>query len=414
MKKILFLVTLMIFQSHLNAGLFDFKLPPALENIMDFGEDEKEPEPEYKPIKEVEVDYDNDEPQTIIVEKNTYEQNSTTNEGFFPELEVSTDTVALTPVDMDSFRSSQMKIALMVPKKRIGKYAKNVSNSILAYLLSSCDRFQFEVFDAKDETPDSLYYSLQEIKSKGYTFVIAPLTQEGSEIVAQSERELLIYIPTINRRNIYNSGENIIFGGIDYHAQIDKLLSMAKEKIAIFGDGSRLSRQLGEYIEVSSFSDIFLHKHFKNITTNFSSVLKNNHKLDNSTIFLNLPLIKASLLASQINVYNLEPNNILSTQINYNPKIFKLTQSKDREKLYIANSISSADLNIRDANYILGNNIFFNWIEYSTSIGVDYIYNTYVDDKGRSFYELISENQVLYDINIVKAATASFERVSGI
>ena len=72
-------------------------------------------------------------------------------------------------------------------------------------------------------------------------------------------------------------------------------------------------------------------------------MLSGNSRLSDATVFLNVPLVKASMVSSQMRLYDVKFNALLSTQINYAPSIFKLTQPQDREKLYIANSISKTD-----------------------------------------------------------------------
>ena len=50
-----------------------------------------------------------------------------------------------------------------------------------------------------------------------------------------------IFIPTIHKNNMQISNQNIIFGSINYDAQIATLLSKSNANIAIFSDGSALS-----------------------------------------------------------------------------------------------------------------------------------------------------------------------------
>ncbi len=303
------------------------------------------------------------------------------------------------------------KIALLVPKKVIGSYANSVSNSIISYLLFKNENFNFEIFDSKDEDDESIYGKIIEIKSKGYNFVIAPVTVKGAEVLTRVSSDLLVFIPTINRYEMGEIPPNIIFGGIDYKSQIDSLLGYANDKVALFNDGSRVSKELSLYIKEKAFDNIVFTKEIKNIKTNLRYILKNNHKLKKSSIFLNMPIVKSSLLASQLTQYGLHPHALLSTQVNYNPLLFKLTQKKDREFFYIANSIFYPDNKLKDINLLLGNNPDFSWIDYSASIGLDYIFSNQLNSM-KVFDEDIDGNQVYYKTRVEKAGESSFEPVS--
>ena len=307
--------------------------------------------------------------------------------------------------------SGNFKVALLVPKKVIGSYANSVSNSIISYLLFKNTNFNFEVFDSVDENEESIYGKIIEIKSKGYNFVIAPVTVKGAEALTRLSDDLLVFIPTINRYEMGEVPPNIIFGGIDYRSQIDSLLDYANDKVAVFNDGSRVSSELSQYIKEKAFKNIVYTREIKNIKTNLSYILKKNHKLQKSSIFLNMPIVKSSLLASQLTQYNLKPHVVLSTQVNYNPLLFKLTQKKDREFFYIANSIFYPNNNLKDINILLGNNPDFSWIDYSASIGLDYIFSNQLKSM-KVFDESIEENQIYYKTRVEKAGASSFEPIS--
>jgi len=106
------------------------------------------------------------------------------------------------------------------------------------------------------------------------------------------------------------------------------------------------------------------------------------------------------------------PYALFSTQINYNPLLLSLTQYDDRKNFYIANSIGKSDTNLLAINKLLGNNILFDWINYSTSIGMDYIYTLYFNNNAkRLFNENIISNQVNYNISIVKPTKSSFKEI---
>ena len=306
----------------------------------------------------------------------------------------------------------KIKLAMLVPQKVIRRYAISTVNSTLAYLLYKKYNFDLKIYNSGDESETSLLNSLSEIKDDGYKYVLAPLTENGAKIVAQNANNLVVYIPTVNKNVIDNPNANIIFGGIDYNNQVQKLLAYATNKVAIFSDNSSIANELNSDIQNSAQRIVYM-KQFKNSKVNFKKILKWNKRLDNSSIFLNLPLVKASLLASQLRVYDRAPYNLLSTQINYNPMILTLTQYKDRQALLIANSIGKVNDEITASNTLLDSDIEYNWVNYSTSLGADLLYNSYFLRGGsRSFTEEVSNGQIKYKTYIVSPKRYSIEALT--
>ncbi len=357
------------------------KLPPAEMIMMDFSDDDED---DVKLIEEFLVTTDENVTDINIIKR-------------------------VQSVDPSEFiGEGNVNVALLVPKKVIGAYANSISNAIISYLLFKDAQFKFETFDSQDESQESILQKISEIKSRGYQFVIAPFTQKGAEIISNSVSDILVFIPTVNKYDLNTTSENIIYGGIDYKRQIDHLLSYANDRVALFGDGSKLSHKLSDYTKQEAYDKIVYAKDIKNIKTNLSSFLKKNAKLKKASIFLNMPIVKSSLIASQLTQYELQPHVLLSTQVNYNPLLFKLTQYKDREFFYIANSISGYNAELKDINLVLGNSPDYNWIDYSTSIGLDYSFSQMLDGS-RVFNEDIYDNQIDYQVRVEKAGNSSFE-----
>ncbi len=382
MKQLLFIIMI---ASQLFSFEFDFSLPPVSEEVIEpsvLGE-------EVVPVKQ-KREIIQEEPTTIYVEHQE-------------------EAIDLSP---STDYASYPKIALLVPRKVVGKYANSIADSIFSYLLYKEGKFQFELFDSEDESEENILKTLAEINHKGYQLVIAAVTQNGAKVIAKYEHTVQVYIPTINKKEINLISENITFGGIDYEEQIDKLLSFAGDKVAIFGDKSALSKKLENYVDNASFGEISYRKTIKNAKANLTPFIKNNRKLKNASIFLNMPIVKASLLASQLNVNDAEYKNVLLTQISYNPLLFTLTQVKDRAAMYIANSIGHTDFRLKDINLILGTNVDFSWVNYSTLIGVEYLVNNFIEASDEKiFYEKMVNNQIRYNIDILKPEKLRFESV---
>ncbi len=373
-------------------GIFD---EDDVESSNDFGDsqDYKKPEVQNDNTTDLFIKSNNDNAEVEFESEQYYQENEN--------------------VDLSQYSNiskNNLKIALLVPKKVIGSYANSISNSILSYLLFKDTQFQFEVFDSVDEEEFSLSQKLGEIKAKGYQLVIAPLTGKGAQVVINTTSDLLVFIPTVNKYEMNEAGGNIIFGGIDYKRQIDALLTYANDKVVLFNDGSKRSKELAEYVKEQAFESIAYSKDIKNIKTDLSGIIRKNSKLKKASIFLNMPIVKSSLVASQLTQHEVMPHVLLSTQVNYNPLLLKLTQLKDREFFYIANSISYPDEKLKEINLLLGNSPDYSWIDYSASIGMDHIFSTQLGDM-RVFDEDIYGNQIEYKVRVEKAGQSSFEPI---
>lgn len=309
-----------------------------------------------------------------------------------------------------SDESMSIKVAILVPQKSIRRYAITTVNSIVAYMLSKNHDFEVSVFNSVDEEESSIKEAIEEIKRQNHQYVIAPVTIKGAQELVKYSQNLLIYIPTLHLNEFNNLNSNIIFGGIDYEEQVSRLLKYSNSKVSLFWDGSLLGENLNEIIK-KQVPHISYEQAIDNSKVNFKRIFKDNNKLNNSSIFLNTPLVRTSLIASQLRFYEREPYSLLSTQINYNPLILTLTQFKDREKLYIANSIGKTSTKLEEINALFGHNIVYDWVNYSASIGVDYIYTRHLlPTENQEFREKIEDNQVIYDISIVKPKRYKFEK----
>jgi len=303
-----------------------------------------------------------------------------------------------------------IRVAILVPQKSIRRYASTTVNSILAHLLSKQNDFEVRVFNSNDEKEESILRELENIKKENFRYVIAPVTLVGAKIIVENHDNLVIYIPTVNSKSFDVKNKNIFFGGIDYDKQIDTLMPYANDKIAYFSDGSSLSKSLNKSL-IEKNPNIIYSKSINSSRISFKRILKRNKKLHGSSIFMNTPLVKTSLIASQLRVYDIEPYALLSTQINYNPMLLTLTQYDDRKEFYIANSIGTTTVEMQELNSLFGHDIVYDWVNYSTSIGIDYFYTRYfVPTTIRSFSENIVDNQVNYDISIVKPKRYKFEK----
>jgi len=307
-----------------------------------------------------------------------------------------------------------LRIALLLPHRQIGRYAYSTTNALFAYLLAQNIDYEFKSFFIEDESPQSIAQALEKIKLEQYFYLIAPLTLEGADNIVSQSENLSVYIPTINKSDMNTSSPNIYFGGIDYQAQIEKLMQYSSDPLVVFYDQSRLGITLKE----KTHDTYLLHednnskKHIYNYgiaqkTSNLKAQLFENKKIDFATFFLNTPVVKSGMIMSQITLYDVNSTNILSTQINYDPLIFTITQNHDRKNMIIANSINIENSVMVEANNLLNNDISYDWINYATTVGIDYFY--YLSSTSRREYPLaLRDNQVQYPITLVEPGYSKF------
>ncbi|WP_263832618.1 hypothetical protein [Sulfurospirillum oryzae] len=306
--------------------------------------------------------------------------------------------------------STMIKIAVLVPQKTIKKYAITSVNSVISYLLYKNYYFDLNVFNSGDEREESIAKALSDIQAGGYNYIIAPVTPEGANIIAGRVSDKLVFIPTLTKSNVRSAGSNIIFGGIDYDQQIALLAEKANERVGTFEDGSSLSYQLNGMIKKNS-NRVFYEKRVENAKVNFKQLFKGNTSLNNASLYLNTPLVTSSLIASQLRANDIHPYALLSTQINYNPLLLTLTQYEDRDHMYIANSIQKAPPALEEINTMFGHDIVYDWVNYSTTIGADYLCQQFFDGKiSRTFKEGISGNQVVYNTSLYQPGRNEFIR----
>ncbi len=339
--------------------------------------------------------------------------------------------------------SKQLKIALLLPYKKIGKYASSITNASLAYLMTKGHPFMLKSYKIESENIEDLSSVIKRIHKDGFEYIIAPLTHTGAENISNLDPTIHIYFPTINKQDSNSSSPYFIFGAIDYHAQSNLLLKEAYEPLVIFSDKSKIGKALAAYqreeFSLSSIDDLGSSSLFGNTfsifsqmneesdkpikqttkeilnysvsrrTTNLESYLKENEKIANATVIVNTPIIKTGMILSQLTLYDVNETNILSTQINYDPLLLSMTQYIDRKEMVIANSITEHNNILIETNALLGNDIEYDWINYTTTIGIDYFYSLITGDE-RTYNIKMKDNQMLYDIELLQPGRSQFVR----
>jgi len=346
--------------------------------------------------------------------------------------------VGLLNIGSNTMMQNELKIAMILPYKLIGRYANSTSNAVFAYLLTRNHPFVLKNFQIEDESPEELNRVISQLKEEGFHYVIAPLTLKGASVIAENDDEdLNVYFPTINSNDLNSTSENIYFGAIDYQAQIAKLTPKATSPLVIFYDKSAKGKKLYAQTKASYLDnelpfqpssrkavyealdeeyDPKMEPTKKRViaygidrkTTNLKWHLENNKKIQFGSFFLNTPVIKTTMILSQFTSYETNTTNILSTQINYDPLLFSMTQKQDRDNMYIANSININNNTLIEANSLLSNDIVYDWINYASTVGVDYFYHA-ITHTERTYPLPMEDNQIFYPISIVTPIDTRFE-----
>ncbi|NQY93790.1 MAG: hypothetical protein HRT43_06455 [Campylobacteraceae bacterium] len=306
-------------------------------------------------------------------------------------------------IDKDAYR-----IALVFPSKIVGKYARDVINTTMAYMLHNNIKFQFEVYDSIRQNEFDMQKVFSAVKKRKFNNVIVLYTQEALDNLVKIEgiQELSLYLPLVNKNDSSHDFKNIVYGGIDYEEQIKKLLTLSNKKNSIFYANTKLGLKLKDYV-IESKQLVKLSTKIENTTNVFKKIVT-NRALRNSSLFLNTSIIKSSIILSQLRAHGTVPYKILSTQLNYTPLVVSLTQYPDRKNFVIANSISKTDYKLQESLFLLDADIEYNWVNYSTLIGMDFLYNK---NESKLFPSKIKDNQVSYDVKLYKNTRHGFKKI---
>jgi len=310
-------------------------------------------------------------------------------------------------------KDTSISIAIVFPSHTIGKYALEATNSINTYLLDKNQKFDLKVYDIVVQNKNNLIDAVEKIKDDNITKVIAMITKEDLKYLnnIRGIESIKFYLPLVNKNDITNKNEinrlDVTFGAISYVAQFEKLIEYAKDRpIVEFYGNSGIGRTLHDYLKDKKIT------YTKKIDDNngrYKNFLEENKKLDNSAVILNTPIVKSSILLSAINAQELMISTIMSTQLNYTPLLFSLTQKQDREKLIVANSIGKIPQELEEYNHLIGNNLSYSWVNYSTIIGVEYLLNNNIE----MFDDLsIQDKQVIFPVNLYKVGRYSFSMIN--
>lgn len=315
-------------------------------------------------------------------------------------------------VEQSSF-SPKVKIALLSSPAIIGKYSQSSYDVALATLLASGDPFELVKYDMPNESYETISMMIEKIINKGNVAILAPLTLQGAQNIVNVPTTIKIFIPTVHKRDVGPARNNIIFGSIDYEAQIKALVPYMANSLAIFyGDslvGSALNKTTQSIAsesnkKINSFSSYSVDAK----GTNIVKYLARPAAFSKKSVISHLPIVKTSMLLSHMTFTGVHEKNILSTQINYDPELLVLTQFPDRKNMIIANSIIHQVPSIYEANALMKNDMTFDWINYTTSVGADYLIS-HLNGHEPSYPMPLIDNQIIYPVELLRPKESGFE-----
>lgn len=310
-----------------------------------------------------------------------------------------------------------LRLAVLSSSNVIGKYSQSVYNVALATLMScKDDGYELKHYVMPDESADSLSKALDAIERDGMNGILAPLTTSGVKNLVGYETSIPVFIPTVHKRDFPYARQGIVFGAIDYERQIEALLPYMSDSIAIFYDSSAVGTQLK-----SSTEKVFLsHKReSKNISAypvdskgdSIVTHLTRPASFNKKSVILHIPVVKSALLTAHMTFTGVKERNILSTQVNVDPTLLTLTQYNDRKNMTLANSLVEFPADIYETNALMNNDIVFDWVNYASSIGIDYLVAT-LTSTPRKYTMRAVNSQILYPIELLQAKEFGFEPLS--
>ncbi len=298
----------------------------------------------------------------------------------------------------------KIKVAFIYPSSLVEKYAKTSLSTISGYLSYQKADYDLTIIDSTNENYENINSAFAKAKQNGVTKIIGLFTPSAiSSLDKIVTSDIKVYLPLIEKSDALTNNENLIFGSISYDQQVKKLISYSNTNNAMFYQNTYIGNKLKKAYD-SSVYDTRVRKEISKTETNFKYIV-NDYKLNNSTLFLNTDLVKTSLILSQLRAYDISPKAILSTQVSYDPMLMLLTQDQDRDKLVIANSIDSVNNELRDEISTFGGNIVYEWVDYSTLVGINYLY---YGNNSNLVQTKIIDNQAVYNPKLYKSTEVGF------
>jgi len=316
-------------------------------------------------------------------------------------LEDSTETIPVEKefisdniIDSDDFN---LNIAIILDKNKFFHFIPNLLKSMNAYLLNKGINYHIKVFDKEA--------NLDEITQK-YRYIFLFLTNSDEIKTILNYQDNYFFIPTLNINQFGNSDlpDNLFFGGIDYREQVEKLNQFISGYTIIIYNESDLLKYITTIQEVELIQP---HKILKYPIRNFE-------QFNDTFVYLNTSIVNTAQILSDFTYHKTKIDAVLSTQINFSPLLFSLTNYDDTKNLIIANSILNINPIIEDNNKNLDTDIDFNWLNYTSSVLLNVAYNLEIGENKHfinDFNLYLYFNQVDYSTNLYKIYKKGFIKI---
>lgn len=301
----------------------------------------------------------------------------------------------------------KMKVAFLYPSNLVSKYAKSSIGTVSGYLSFQNSDYELIVIDTENENSAKIATAFQQVREENIKNVIALFTPNSvGTLNSVVTSDLKVYLPLIEKKDASSSNSSLIFGSISYDDQIRKLSSYSSGNDVMFYQDSNLGSKLRRSYE-SVVSDARFKREINRSENNFKGIVTGSG-IGGSTLFLNTDIVKTSMILSQLRAYDVTPKVVLSTQLNYDPLLMTLTQEQDREQLILANSIDVVDKELKDHIATFGGDIQYEWVDYSTLVGINYLY---YGKNSNLVPTKIDNNQALYNPRLFKCTEYGFSEI---
>ena len=253
----------------------------------------------------------------------------------------------------------------LVAHQRLRSLTTKLSKALLAYLLAQDADFELHTIIVPDDQSLS-----SAISPRHFSIVVA--TIHDRDDIASFPPSGTIFIPTLHRSIVPNAGSNILFGGIDYNAQLASLAPFMGESVAIFYlVDSPLSQAITDAFVQSNSSRVIRTYGLHIADKSAARFIRGNGFLRHASVLFNTPFIKPAMIASQLNYYNIQPPSKFSTQINLNEKFFAMLQPDVRRNFYFASIIDPLPARLDGFAALVGERLDFDWVGFATISGID-------------------------------------------
>lgn len=303
--------------------------------------------------------------------------------------------------DIDITKAN-VNLAFVYPTN-LSKYAKSSLNTVAGYLSFKNAQYNLVVVEISDENTNNIERTFSKLKDSGVTNVIALFSPRAINSLNKFvNSDFKVYLPLIEKKDSLENNDNLIFGSISYEEQLKKLSYYSNGNNVLFYQDTFLSRNIKKAYDNVVSSGI--EREVKNSEKNFKGLIGG---LSGSSLYLNLDVVKSSLVLSQLRASDIYPDFIFGTQANYDLNLLTLTQDEDRKKLIIANSIANIDKRLKDEINSMGADLNFSWVDYSTLVGVNYLLN----GNNSLIPTKVENNEAIYTPRLFKATSYGFVEI---